>query len=209
MNATWDELQRSLEQFMTGTAARVVLRSAVDACHLAPESLTRENLPRLVTALIPAAHHFVDATKREPLRAHLHTLLRRGDSTKPVMLTVRTEQDASRARLEARVLCMELGAAGLEAQKVATAVSELARNQISYAGGGTLEIKPLAGPPRRVQVVAQDHGPGITGIEEILAGKYQSKHGLGLGILGVKRLADRFDIKTGPAGTRVEFEVML
>ena len=50
-------------------------------------------------------------------------------------------------------------------------------------------------------------GPGITNLDEILAGRYRSRSGLGLGILGTKRLADRFSIDSKPTGTHVEVEV--
>ena len=64
------------------------------------------------------------------------------------------------------------------------------------------------GPARRcVHVEARDQGPGIGNLEEILGGRYKSRSGLGLGILGTKRLADQFRIDSSPAGTRVEVEV--
>ena len=49
----------------------------------------------------------------------------------------------------------------------------------------------------------------LTDLERVLSGTYRSKTGMGLGLLGVKRLADRFDVRTGPNGTQVEFEVWL
>ena len=54
-----------------------------------------------------------------------------------------------------------------------------------------------------------DGGPGILNLEEIMAGRYKSKTGMGRGLMGVKRLAERFKINPGPPGTRIEVEVDL
>ena len=61
--------------------------------------------------------------------------------------------------------------------------------------------------PVRTIFSARDQGPGIANLADILAGRYRSRSGLGLGILGTKRLADRFAIDTKPTGTHVEVEV--
>lgn len=142
-------------------------------------------------------------------RAAVAELTRLGSSRKveAIELELRMESDIARARLAARDLCQALGVSPLVVQKLATIVSELARNIISYAGGGQLAMRQC-GPARRcVHVEARDQGPGIPNLEEILGGKYKSRTGLGLGILGTKRLADQFKIESGQTGTRVEVEV--
>ena len=63
--------------------------------------------------------------------------------------------------------------------------------------------------PARFAVIATDTGPGIANLDEIMSGRYKSRTGMGRGILGVKRLADRFRINPGPPGCRVEVEVNL
>lgn len=122
-------------------------------------------------------------------------------------LELRLEADIARARLAARDLCQALATSPLVLQKLATIVSELARNMIAYAGGGTLVIRRADGDRRTVLITARDQGRGIPNLEEILAGRYKSRSGLGLGILGTKRLADRFSIQSSPAGTHVDVEV--
>jgi serine/threonine-protein kinase RsbT len=92
-------------------------------------------------------------------------------------------------------------------QKVATIVSELARNMVLYAGGGIVEIASTNGQPKRVVVTGTDQGPGIPNLSEVLSGRYKSRTGLGRGLLGTKRLSDRFDVSTGNDGTRVIAEV--
>ncbi len=93
---------------------------------------------------------------------------------------------------------MALGTSALILQKLATVVSELARNQVLYAGGGKLVIRPCPSGRRCMHVVGSDKGGGIKNPPEIMSGKYKSRSGLGLGILGTKRLSDKFEIETGP-----------
>ena len=91
-------------------------------------------------------------------------------------------------------------------QKIVTVVSEVARNIVSYTPGGALELA-LKAETRTFMVIATDEGRGIPNLDEIMAGRYKSKTGLGAGIVGVKRLSNHFEIQTGPTGTRVHSEV--
>lgn len=224
--STCAELLRVLQQFMSDTAARLVLRGTLEPLRLSLESLGAAELPRVIEALEPATRHFVDPARRPQLAAQLRTLAvpapapaagavpsaRPSPAALELRATtylVRTESDASHARLAARSLCETMGGRGYECQKVATAVSELARNQIAYAGGGTIQLAPEQSPRRLLRVRAEDQGRGIPDLERVLSGTYRSKTGMGLGLLGVKRLADRFDVRTGPNGTQVDFEVWL
>jgi serine/threonine-protein kinase RsbT len=229
------QLLRVLQGFMSETAARLVLRGTLESLKLTTPAT--EDLLRVIEALEPASRHFMHPAQRPRLAAELKDLIGAGPAprpaapmaravtpaapmpalggpgltltTRPTTLVVRTEADASTARLTARTLCEELGGKGFECQKVATAVSELARNQISYAGGGTIHISPERSPRRMLRVRAEDQGQGIPNVELVLSGNYRSKTGMGLGLLGVKRLADRFDVRTSATGTQVEFEVWL
>lgn len=126
-----------------------------------------------------------------------------------VVVSIVAEPDVSVARLAAWDLCVQLGARRLIQQKVATAVSELARNIVNYTPGGSVRLESLGGDPPRLSVVAEDRGKGIANLAEVLSGAYKSRTGLGRGLLGVKRLMDRFDVRTGPTGTRVEAEAVL
>ena len=70
-----------------------------------------------------------------------------------------------------------------------------------------LEIVPVNSGKKRIVVRAIDRGPGIPNLEEVLSGRYRSKTGLGRGLLGTKRLADRFDITSTISGTHVVAEI--
>jgi PAS domain S-box-containing protein len=124
-------------------------------------------------------------------------------------IDVLSEKDVARARVSVRELCQKLGARPLSLQKIATIVSELARNMVLYAGGGKLLVGSVGGDRKCVFIRAVDEGSGIPDLEAILAGRRVSRTGRGLGLIGTKRLADGFRIHTGPTGTWVEAEVNL
>lgn len=137
---------------------------------------------------------------------------RRADSSRDsreITIVLTTEHDIPRARQVAREICEALGTRALTQQRLVTIVSELGRNMVLYAGGGQITLRPPLSSNRRVLVLAVDHGPGIPNLPEILAGKYKSRSGLGLGIVGTKRLADSFHIETGRHGTEIRVEVIV
>jgi signal transduction histidine kinase len=123
------------------------------------------------------------------------------------LLTVRVryEQDIVSARQRAR----QIGAlAGFDAQhqaRIATAVSEIARNAFRYAGGGWVEFAlDEESAPQVLSICVRDEGPGIAELDAIRAGQYRSQTGMGLGIVGAQRLMDECHIESAPGkGTRV------
>jgi serine/threonine-protein kinase RsbT len=151
---------------------------------------------------------FVDASRREAALREISEFCG-SDSLRPeaCALQIDAESDIGKARAEARRICDAAGASRFAMQKVATIVSELARNMVLYANGGRVEIVPLNSGVRCIIVRATDRGPGIPNLDEIMSGRYRSKTGLGRGLLGTKRLADRFDISSSINGTHVEVEV--
>lgn len=118
------------------------------------------------------------------------------------VIPIRGESDMNHARMLARETCKLVALRGYQAQKVVTAVSELARNIARYAGAGQIRFR-VDTNAEYVIVVAEDDGPGISNLDEILSGNYRSRTGLGRGLLGSRDLADHFDIHTSPNGTIV------
>lgn len=105
-----------------------------------------------------------------------------------------------RARQVAQLLGFDPG----EAIRLATAVSEIARNAFQYAAGGRAEFLVALEPEPALLVRISDRGPGIADVQNILDGRYASSTGMGLGIMGARRLTDRFEIASSPdAGTVV------
>lgn len=108
---------------------------------------------------------------------------------------VDSEADIVLARQRARQLAGQLGFSVTDLALIATAVSELARNIVLYAGRGEVSVRTLDhGGRRGILVEAHDDGPGIPDIPKALQGGYSTSGGLGLGLPGVRRLMDEFDI---------------
>jgi serine/threonine-protein kinase RsbT len=118
------------------------------------------------------------------------------------VVEIRGEADLNATRMFAREACHLVGMRGYAAQRVVTAVSELARNIARYVGSGRIRFR-YHFDVNRIVIIAEDEGDGIADLELIFSGKYRSRTGLGRGLLGVKNLADHFDIQTSPAGTVV------
>lgn len=119
------------------------------------------------------------------------------------ILTVelRYESDVVLSRQRARQIAEAVGFDRQDQVRLATAISELARNAYRYAGGGKVEFEVTADIPQKLQARVSDQGRGIPHLQSILDGQYVSQTGLGLGIIGAKRLMDEFQIQSDSSGT--------
>jgi signal transduction histidine kinase/CheY-like chemotaxis protein len=124
---------------------------------------------------------------------------------------VQREPDVVLARQRTRQLAMALGFDAQDQTRLATAVSELARNAYGYANGGKIAFEIEGQTAPQVFIIRiSDEGPGIPHLKTILDGRYRSRTGMGLGIVGARRLVDQCDIQTGPNdGTTVVLKKML
>ena len=120
---------------------------------------------------------------------------------------VRREADIVKVRDRVRRLTREMGFDTTTQIKVTTAVSEITRNIYEYAKSGAISLALAErGPDVGLQITARDDGPGIdeTTLRAIMRGSYHSESGMGVGLLGTRKLMDEFDIQTAPReGTRV------
>jgi anti-sigma regulatory factor (Ser/Thr protein kinase) len=125
-------------------------------------------------------------------------------------LVVEAEQDMVLVRQRARQLAELLGFQVQDQTRVATAVSEITRNAFRYARGGRVEFR-LEGStaPQVLEIEISDRGSGIPHLADILTSEYRSPTGLGLGIIGARRLVDQLDIRSTPAGTSVVLKKVL
>jgi len=127
-------------------------------------------------------------------------------SIEPTTLPVRSGEDVVKVRQAVRTLAMDLGFSLVDQTKVITAASELARNTLTYGGGGEVRIERLNQGPKRagVRLTFEDRGPGISNIDLALTDGYTTGNGLGLGLNGARKLSHEFDIWSQPGvGTRV------
>jgi anti-sigma regulatory factor (Ser/Thr protein kinase) len=116
-------------------------------------------------------------------------------------LEIEYEQDVVQARQRTREIAELLGFAAQDQARLATAVSEIARNAFQYARGGTVEFS-VAGEPQTFVIRIQDRGEGIPHLAEVLAGSYSSSTGMGLGIMGSRKLMDFFEMRKSSDKTR-------
>ncbi len=108
---------------------------------------------------------------------------------------INSDQDIVVARQKGRSLAVALGFSSGDATLLATAISELARNIVSYAKTGDIVLKIIHGSANSgIQIVARDNGPGIADVQQALRDGFSTSGSLGLGLPGVMRLVDEFHI---------------
>jgi serine/threonine-protein kinase RsbT len=122
-----------------------------------------------------------------------------------IRVAINSDQDIVVARQKGRALATELGFASGDATLIATAISELARNIVSYARRGQITLQIVNGEDRQgLSIVASDDGPGIPDVRQALRDGFSTSGSLGLGLPGVRRLMDEFQITSVPSrGTTV------
>lgn len=125
--------------------------------------------------------------------------------THKALVRVTSDADILAARQQGKAVAMELGFSSSDLTLIMTAISELARNIVTYAKTGEVELSLVEeGKERGIVVVARDGGPGIADLELAMTDGYSSTNSLGLGLPGARRLMDEFEIVSKPGkGTTV------
>ncbi len=110
---------------------------------------------------------------------------------------IRSDLDIVIARTLARDTAKALGFGAIDQARIATAVSELARNIFLYAGTGNITVREVERHGRKgIEIVCEDQGPGIADIDLVMQDGYSTSRGMGMGLPGAKRLMDDFDIRS-------------
>jgi serine/threonine-protein kinase RsbT len=108
---------------------------------------------------------------------------------------IEREGDIVTARQRGRELAAMTGFSSTDQTMIALAISEIARNIVSYAQRGKVTLSRLdEGGRRGVLVIAQDDGPGISDIELAMRDGYSTAKSLGVGLPGAKRVMDEFEL---------------
>jgi serine/threonine-protein kinase RsbT len=116
---------------------------------------------------------------------------------KSKQIPVNNDLDIVSARVEGRNMAKMLGFGVIDRARIATAISELARNLILYTDGGHILLQVIEDKGRiGIQVVCADEGPGIADIDLVMQDGYSSQRGLGMGLPGTRRLMDEFEIES-------------
>ena len=151
---------------------------------------------------LDAARHVLECSLCAELS---QPLLERGQrSENEVWIRIHGDADIVTARKAARDLAAQLSFGRTELTLLATAVSEIARNIVRFAGEGQMYMELLEQPRSGIRMVARDAGPGIADIDRAMEDGFSTYHGLGLGLPGARRLMDEFEIHSAPGqGTTV------
>jgi serine/threonine-protein kinase RsbT len=128
-----------------------------------------------------------------------------------VQVAVESESDIVTARQRVRAMAAALGFSSTDQTLVALAVSEIARNIVSYATRGLVTLSEVEGGGRTgILVVARDEGPGIADIDLAMRDGYSTTRSLGMGLPGAKRVTDEFEIDSAPGrGTTIRMKKWL
>jgi signal transduction histidine kinase/CheY-like chemotaxis protein len=120
-------------------------------------------------------------------------------------IVIAVETDIVLVRSRTRRLAELVGFDAQDQTRITTAVSEIARNAYEYAGGGNIAFHLVGetATPSFV-IVVRDRGSGVADLAAVLSGSHKSATGMGIGLLGARRLMDTFDITSKPGeGTTV------
>jgi serine/threonine-protein kinase RsbT len=126
-------------------------------------------------------------------------------------VVIESEADIVLARQKGRELAAVIGFGSADQTIVALAISEIARNIVSYAGRGEVRLASINVSGRRgLSIVAEDQGPGIANVEQAMRDGYSSAGSLGMGLPGAKRVMDQFELRSAPGqGTTVSMKKWL
>lgn len=114
---------------------------------------------------------------------------------------IERDSDLLACRQMAQQTAIAMGFQRIDQVRITTAVSEIVRNVLSYAASGQMTIVP---EERYLEIIIEDHGPGISNLEQVQQDGFSTSHGMGIGVPGSKRLMDDFSItSTVGVGTRV------
>lgn len=110
-------------------------------------------------------------------------------------IIVESDAGVMSARQKGRELATTIGISGSDLTLLATAISEIARNIVQYAGHGEIEFRSIVrGGKRGLLIIARDHGPGIPDVGQAMQDGFSTSRGMGLGLPGARRLMDDFEI---------------
>lgn len=123
-------------------------------------------------------------------------------------VSITDSADIVRARSATRLMAARIGFGVADQTRLATAVSELTRNIIQYAGSGSCAITDTSAEGEmRIRIVVEDHGPGIPDIDLAMKDGYSTGGSLGAGLPGTRRLMDSFSIESAPGLTCVTIAI--
>lgn len=198
-------IHRELSQRLSQPNCRALLSACASACGVTESALKPEHFPTIAAQIERA---FVVFGVPLDARARCISNLRAAAGWEPhpseVVVPILVEGDVVTARNAGKDICQALNFSEVAYVKVSTAISELARNILKYAGKGQISVRRISRSREGIEVIASDQGPGIPDVDLVLSPRYRSRTGMGVGLRGSRRLMDDFEIKSKVgAGTTV------
>ena len=200
------QIRDILGQYVSPVLSKSILTLSKSWARVTPDSMRPGDDAKLLRQLNKGLKVYVkDPALHKECTKKLEDLLDGSGAAEPTptgetVIEITEEAHIVSSRSLGRELCRKLGFSSAVQIKVATAISELARNIRQYAGEGTIVICPVSGKRPGIEVMAKDSGPGIANLDEILSGDYSSKSGMGIGLMGTQKMMDEFEIDTAPGG---------
>jgi serine/threonine-protein kinase RsbT len=194
------------QKLLTALEASVTVPTRLRQEILGVSLSNREHIENVAASIVRHISLFAGAQNVLPILAKLDQATNGTLSLVPRDEKLRIDNEAALvvARRAAITLAAKLGFGPVERTKVATAVSELARNIVMYAQVGEVRLSVNLSPRIGLTIEARDNGPGIPDVDKIFAGGFRSSTGLGMGLRGVKSIANDFTIQSTPGqGTRI------
>ncbi len=119
-------------------------------------------------------------------------------------LTIDSEGEMIAVRKVIRNVASELGFTVTDTTRIVTAASELTRNILVYAGSGTVSWRACElNGNKGIELIFEDHGPGIPDLEQAMQAGFSTGRSLGMGLPGTKRLMDSMIINSSEEGTTI------
>jgi serine/threonine-protein kinase RsbT len=120
-------------------------------------------------------------------------------------IVINNDLDVVAARVEGRNLAREMGFGIIDQARIATAISELARNVVLYAHSGQVTLRQTDTNGKvGIEILCEDRGQGIADVDEVMRGDHATSREGEMGLRGTRRLMDEFEIKSQVgAGTTV------
>jgi serine/threonine-protein kinase RsbT len=197
----------ALKAYFSEPIAKVLVASTLRRAQLDDSALSDANLGHAIDALERVIPLYITDERRRlecisrlrdlaPANDHGYEQPKRILSPAATTFRVSVSEDVSNAREAGRDIAQQVGFGRLEQMKIATAISELARNILLYAAPGEMRIAGIVAPRRGIEIVAADEGPGIPDVNLVMSTAYRSKTGMGMGMKGAKRLMDSFEVRS-------------
>ena len=191
------EVYRELSQHLSQPNCRALIAASAAVAGVAQSALAPDHVPILAAQVDRTFAVFgVPPDVRARCIANLRAAGRRAEQRNETLILVTRESDVVTARNAGKDICRDLGFGEVAYVKAVTAISELARNILKYAGKGQIALRRAPGEREGIEIIATDQGPGIADVELVLSPKYRSKSGMGVGLRGTRRLMDHFEIAT-------------